>query len=171
MLDIGWTELMVIGVLALLVVGPKELPRMMRTVGQFVGKARGLAREFQRSMDEAAREADLKELTDLKRDVEKLGRVDFKSQARKSAESLVSGGKPKAGDQAKATSTFEKAKAAGQPKPAADPKPSGATAAQPDPGAPKPAPKTAAKTAVKTAAKKAPKPAAKSPPKTAAGDA
>ena len=56
MLDIGMFELFVIGALALIVVGPKELPGLLRTVGQFVAKARGMAREFQRSMDEAARE-------------------------------------------------------------------------------------------------------------------
>ncbi len=66
MLDIGWSELLVVGVLALLVVGPRELPRLMRTVGQWAGKARSLAREFQRNMDDVAREADLKELTDAR---------------------------------------------------------------------------------------------------------
>ena len=59
MLDIGMMELFVIGALALIVVGPKELPGLLRTVGQFVAKARGMAREFQSSMEEAAREADL----------------------------------------------------------------------------------------------------------------
>lgn len=59
MLDIGMLELFVIGALALIVVGPKELPGLLRTVGQFVAKARGMAREFQSSMEEAAREADL----------------------------------------------------------------------------------------------------------------
>ena len=59
MLDIGMLELFVIGALALIVVGPKELPGLLRTVGQYVAKARGMAREFQSSMEEAAREADL----------------------------------------------------------------------------------------------------------------
>ena len=59
MLDIGMLELFVIGALALIVVGPKELPGLLRTVGQFAAKARGRAREFQSSMEEAAREADL----------------------------------------------------------------------------------------------------------------
>ena len=59
MLDIGMLELFVIGALALIVVGPKELPGLLRTVGQFVAKARGMAREFQSSMEDAAREADL----------------------------------------------------------------------------------------------------------------
>ncbi|MEM7058679.1 MAG: Sec-independent protein translocase protein TatB [Pseudomonadota bacterium] len=65
MLDMGWTEILVIGVVALIVVGPKDLPRMLRTLGQYAGKMRGMAREFQRSMDDAAREADLAELKDV----------------------------------------------------------------------------------------------------------
>ncbi len=66
MLDMGWTEILVIGVVALIVVGPKDLPRMLRTLGQYTGKLRGMAREFQRSMDDAAREADLAEFKDIK---------------------------------------------------------------------------------------------------------
>lgn len=66
MLDMGWTEILLIGVIALIVVGPKDLPRMMRTFGQFVGKMRGMAREFQRSMNDAANEADLAEFKDIK---------------------------------------------------------------------------------------------------------
>ena len=59
MLDIGFMEILVIGALALIVVGPKELPGLLRTVGQYAGKARAMAREFQRTMEDAAREADL----------------------------------------------------------------------------------------------------------------
>jgi sec-independent protein translocase protein TatB len=62
MFDIGWTELLLLGVLAILVVGPKDLPRMMRTIGQYTAKIRGAAREFQRSFDEMARESELDEL-------------------------------------------------------------------------------------------------------------
>ena len=59
-------ELLIVGALALIVIGPKDLPRMMRAVGKFVGQARGMAREFQRSMDDAAREVDLQEFKDAK---------------------------------------------------------------------------------------------------------
>ena len=50
MFDLGLTELLLIGIVALIVVGPKELPMLFRKVGQFVGKARGMAREFTRAM-------------------------------------------------------------------------------------------------------------------------
>jgi sec-independent protein translocase protein TatB len=67
MLDIGWTELMVIGVVALIVIGPKDLPEMFRTLGRFTAKARGMAREFQRAMETAANEAGVKDIAkDLK---------------------------------------------------------------------------------------------------------
>lgn len=59
MFDIGGWELLVIAALALIVVGPKDLPKLIRSVGQWVGRARKLASDFQRGMDNAAREADL----------------------------------------------------------------------------------------------------------------
>ena len=64
MFDIGWSELMIIGVVALIVVGPKDLPMMFRKVGQFVGKARGMARDFQRAMDQAADDSGVKDIAD-----------------------------------------------------------------------------------------------------------
>ena len=57
MLDLGWSELLVIGIVALIVVGPKDLPVMFRNVGKFVGKAKGMAREFSSAMNQAADEA------------------------------------------------------------------------------------------------------------------
>ena len=59
---IGWTELLVIVAIAIVVVGPKDLPILMRTLGRFVGKARAMAREFQDSFEEIARESELEEL-------------------------------------------------------------------------------------------------------------
>ena len=67
MLDIGWAELMVIGVVALIVIGPKDLPDMFRQLGRFMAKIRSMGRDFQRAMDEAARQSGVTEVAkDLK---------------------------------------------------------------------------------------------------------
>lgn len=72
MLDIGFMEILVLGAIALIVVGPKELPGLLRTVGQYAGKARAMARDFQRTMDDAAREADLGDVADVVKGKNKL---------------------------------------------------------------------------------------------------
>ena len=72
MFDIGWQELFLIAVVALIVIGPKDLPRVMRTVMRGVRKAREMARDLQGGMDELAREADL---DDLKKELESTGDV------------------------------------------------------------------------------------------------
>ncbi|CUH50632.1 twin-arginine translocase subunit TatB [Shimia sp. R11_0] len=64
MFDLGLPELLVIGVVALIVVGPKDLPVLFRTVGRFVGKAKGMAREFSSAMNQAADQAGVKDVTD-----------------------------------------------------------------------------------------------------------
>lgn len=64
MFDLGWTELLLVGIVALIVVGPKDLPVMFRTVGRFVGKAKGMAREFSSAMNQAADQAGVKDVTD-----------------------------------------------------------------------------------------------------------
>ena len=60
--DIGGSELLVIAAVALIVVGPKDLPILMRKIGQFIGKMRGMANEFRASFDEMARQSELDEL-------------------------------------------------------------------------------------------------------------
>ena len=60
-MDFGWSELLVIGIVALIVVGPKDLPGMFRQLGKFTAKLRRMARDFQRAMEDAADEAGVKE--------------------------------------------------------------------------------------------------------------
>src|SRR6202451_2752326 len=64
MFDIGWSEFLLIAVVALVAIGPKELPGVLRMVGQWMGKARKMAAEFQGQFQEAMREA---EMADLKK--------------------------------------------------------------------------------------------------------
>ncbi|WP_127900117.1 Sec-independent protein translocase protein TatB [Solirhodobacter olei] len=67
MFDIGWSELMLIGIAALIFVGPKDLPKMFHALGQFTAKARAMARDFQNAMEQAAREAGVDEVaSDIK---------------------------------------------------------------------------------------------------------
>src|SRR5918996_1606534 len=80
MFDIGWSEMVVIMLVALVVIGPKDLPRLARNIGQWVAKGRAMAREFQRSLEDMAREA---ELDDVKREIEKVGRTDIKRSIEK----------------------------------------------------------------------------------------
>jgi sec-independent protein translocase protein TatB len=69
MFDIGWSELVVIAVVALIAIGPKELPGVLRMVGQYMGKIRRMASEFQGQFQEAMREA---EMADLKKHVDEM---------------------------------------------------------------------------------------------------
>jgi sec-independent protein translocase protein TatB len=89
MFDISWSELMLIGVVALIVIGPKELPGVLRTLGQWMRKVRSMAADFQNQFHEAMREA---EMADLKKQVDELAH-DFKSydplqEVRKDVEGL-----------------------------------------------------------------------------------
>jgi sec-independent protein translocase protein TatB len=72
MFDIGWSELLVIAVVALIVIGPKELPAVLRTVGQWTTKIRRMAGEFQSQFQEALREA---EMADLKKHADDLNKA------------------------------------------------------------------------------------------------
>src|SRR6185503_7797386 len=73
MFDIGWTELLVIAVVAIVVIGPKDLPRAMRTVGQWTGKIKRMAGDFQRQFNEAIKES---ELDDVRKTVGEIGKLD-----------------------------------------------------------------------------------------------
>jgi sec-independent protein translocase protein TatB len=73
MFDIGWPEMAVVAVIAVIIIGPKDLPRIMRWVGGWVGKARTMARQFQRSIDDMAREADV---ADLKKDIDSVSKIN-----------------------------------------------------------------------------------------------
>jgi sec-independent protein translocase protein TatB len=62
MFDIGWSELLVIAVVAIVVIGPKDLPKMMRGAGRYAGKLRRAAGDFQRQFEEAMRESEVDEM-------------------------------------------------------------------------------------------------------------
>ena len=83
--DIGLSEMLVIGVVALIVVGPKDLPVMFRRVGEFTGRMRRMARDFQRAMDEAADESGVGDIAgDLRKiaNPKKFGTDAFKDAAK-----------------------------------------------------------------------------------------
>jgi sec-independent protein translocase protein TatB len=129
MFDIGWSEMAVVAVVALVVIGPKDLPKLLRTVGQWTGKARALAREFQSHLDDLARQS---ELDELKKQAEAVTRFDVKEEI---ANTIDPGGELK-----KAIEESDPAKlAAAEPlppptlEPTADPQPVDA----PRPGEPK----------------------------------
>lgn len=63
MFGLGWSEMVLVAIVALIVIGPKDLPGMFRTMGQFTGKARGMAREFSQAMNAAADDAGVKDIS------------------------------------------------------------------------------------------------------------
>jgi sec-independent protein translocase protein TatB len=83
MLDLAWSELLIIGVVALVAVGPKDLPIVLRTAGRWMGKARSMAREFQSSVDDMIREA---ELDELRKQVSDVGQINPLAALEKSLE-------------------------------------------------------------------------------------
>lgn len=143
MFDLGWGELLVIGIVALVVIGPKDLPQMFRTLGRMTAKARGMAREFQRAMETAADEAGMK---DVQRDFRDM--TSAKNFGLDAMSDLTEAGLSK-------------------PVPSPAPTPNPTTSAIPDPDAPaapvaaKPAPKKPK--AAEATAKPAPKPRKKKP--------
>ncbi|MCR9235497.1 MAG: Sec-independent protein translocase protein TatB [Alphaproteobacteria bacterium] len=139
MFDLGWTEFIVVAVVAILVVGPKELPGMLRTIGKTIGNMRRMAGDFQRQMNDALKEADL---DGIKTGIDSINSINPVSQLKSSLnpvkqaaedvqrdinKGLLNAGegtKPKADAQ---TASVPDAVAAGKPKAAAKPK----TAAKP----------------------------------------
>ena len=77
MFDISWHELFLVALVTVIVVGPKEIPRVLKTVTGAMRKIRGMARDFQNSIDELAREA---ELDDLKKSVQGAGSLDLSKE-------------------------------------------------------------------------------------------
>jgi sec-independent protein translocase protein TatB len=143
MFDFGLSmgELMVIALVALIVVGPKDLPKMLRTVGRFVTKLRGMAGEFQRHLDSAIREAGIdevkKEVTSMTNftvtdDINKQMTEEFRKQSSE-IKSMI--------DAPAKTASEEPAKAANDlPPKLAEPDAAIAETVRPEPAPPAPAP-------------------------------
>ncbi len=81
--DIGWPELLLIGAVALVVIGPKDLPRALRVAGFWVRKARTMSREFQSSIDQMIRDA---ELDEVRKDLQKATEFDIDHEIRKTVD-------------------------------------------------------------------------------------
>ncbi len=114
MFDIGWPEMAVIAFVALMVIGPKDLPRVLRSVGHWARKARALAREFQSGIDDMIREADLE---DAKKALDSAKRMNVDKILEETVDPT--------GDVAEEVRSIEKA--------AKDPESDGAAAKEPDP--------------------------------------
>lgn len=105
----GFTELLFVAIVALIVVGPKDLPVMMRKLGQFVAKGRAMANEFRAAFDDIAKQAELdelrKEIEELKRDNEIAAAVDDLKAAEKDINESVMKAHPNSdsGKEAQAT--------------------------------------------------------------------
>ena len=85
MFDFAWSELALIAVVALVVIGPKDLPRVMRMVGQWTRRARAIAREFQGSLDQMVREA---ELDEVKRHIERASSFNVENEIRRAVDPM-----------------------------------------------------------------------------------
>src|SRR5271157_146955 len=79
LLDFGWSEILLIGVVALVVIGPKDLPKALRVAGFWVRKARTLSREFQSSVEQMVREA---ELDEMRQELKKASEIDLDKEFR-----------------------------------------------------------------------------------------
>ena len=83
LLDFGWSELMLIGIVALVFIGPKDLPKALRVAGFWVRKARTLSREFQSSVEQMVREA---ELDEMRQELKKATEIDLEKEFRQAVD-------------------------------------------------------------------------------------
>jgi sec-independent protein translocase protein TatB len=167
MFNFGWGELVLIGIVALIAIGPKELPTVLRTLGQALGKVRRMANEFQGQFQEALREADIadlkKQADDLKSSftdsVANISDFDPMADTQKELEKSLDFDTPAT----TADSATDTVSAAAAPLPEIDvplpDTPAAVTEKDFADSEPKPAEKPAEKPAKRTAKKKAPKPA------------
>ncbi|HSP49521.1 MAG TPA: Sec-independent protein translocase protein TatB [Pseudolabrys sp.] len=122
MFNLGWGELVVIGIVALIAIGPKELPTVLRTLGQWMGKVRRMANEFQGQFQEALREAEFADLKkhadDISSSVAEFSTIDPLADVQKDVERAFEE-TPAADNPPPATPTID----AAQPTPAALPEP------------------------------------------------
>lgn len=146
MFDIGAVELMVIAVVAIIVVGPKDLPRLLRQLGQWAGKAREMAREFQNQFTEAANEAGM---DDIKKGMEGIGDINPAKNFKKAVDPISDAGKDIA--------NTVKGEAGKSPSSASSANGKSSDGAAPDAASGKAEPKAASKTDANTEAKLDPK--------------
>ena len=89
MFDIGWQELLVIAAVAIVVVGPKDLPRLLRMAGKYIGKVKRMADDFKEQIDDAVRETELKELkSSVEKEVEGLKNMDLVNDLERTVEDI-----------------------------------------------------------------------------------
>ena len=88
MFDLSWTELLVVAGVAIIVVGPKDLPGALRSIGRWVGKAKRMARDFQNQFKDALREA---EVDTIKKEIESVGKIDPLADMRKDVGEIEAG--------------------------------------------------------------------------------
>lgn len=131
MLDIGWSEMLVIAVVAIVIIGPKDLPRTLRIVGRWIGKARGMAREFQNSLDDIIRET---ELDEIKKQITEVSDFDIKGEIEHSFDAPATEAGAGDGDALSAPAEDGAAPAEDGAAPATEEAGGGASQAGPEPG-------------------------------------
>ncbi len=119
MFDIGWTEILVIATIAIVVVGPKDLPRMLRALGRTMGQVRRMSNEFRRQFDDALRDAERSAgLEETRKDLQSMAKANpLKDMQDDLNKTMTTADKPKPASEDKAEPTAVEAPA---PKPDTD---------------------------------------------------